>query len=224
MNYQYHGATRLGANALLNCIFDGLFCGLSVVNYVRDAIQGLRAEDLPDALFDTAVAQEQKKMARLIESHGQVNPYHLHQRLGDEMTESCTVVREEGRMRQAYAVLEELIRQYPQVRLTDTGMWTNQNLSFTRALWDMLVYAEAILIAAIERKESRGSHYRPDYLERDDENFLRTTIAKYDAHANRAVLEYEHVPTPLVLPRARTYGKVEAADEKKGTPQTTATS
>ncbi len=89
-------------------------------------------------------------------------------------------------------------------------MWTNQNLSFTRALGDMLIYAEAILAAAIERKESRGSHYRPDYPQRDDTKFHKTTVAKYDPIHDRPILEYQHVPTPLVPPRARTYGKVEA--------------
>ncbi len=218
VNYQYHGATRLGANALLNCIFDGLFCGLSVVNYVKDAVPGQRADDVPGVLFDAAVENEQQKMRRLIESDGDANPYELHQRLGDEMTESCTVVREEGRMRRAYDAVIEMIAHYRRVRLSDTGSWTNQNLSFTRALGDMLIYAEAILIAAIERKESRGSHYRPDYPERDDEKFHNTTIAKYDPAAGKAVLEFEPVPTPLIEPRARTYGKVEATgDDQKDT-------
>lgn len=214
VNYQYHGATRLGANALLNCIFDGLFCGLSVVNYVQDEVQGPRATDLPASLFDTVVKQEESKAARLIESNGKHNPYQLHQRLGDEMTASCTVVREEGRMKQAYDVVLELIKQYKSVRLTDTGMWTNQNLSFTRALGDMLLYAEAILNAAIQRKESRGSHYRPDYPDRNDYVFLKTTITKFNPGTGLGDIEYEDVPTPLVPPRARTYGKVEEESQQ----------
>ncbi len=212
VNYQYHGATRLGANALLNCIFDGLYCGLGVANYVRDHIKGTRAVDLPPTAFDKAQQQEENKIKRLIESDGQSNPYELHQRLGDEMTDSCTVVREESRMRQAYDVLRELKAQYKNVRLSDTGMWTNQNLSFTRALGDMLIYAEALLAASILRKESRGSHYRPDYPERDDAKFHKTTIAKYDAANDQPILEYEPVPSPLVEPRARTYGKVETGE------------
>lgn len=210
VNYQYHGATRLGANALLNCIFDGLFCGLSVVNYARDGIEGTRATDLSDSIYDKAIQQEQAKVKRLVESEGTANPYQIHQRLGDELTDSCTVVREEKRMLKAYDALRELKAQYRQVRLSDTGMWTNQNLSFTRALGDMLKYGEAILAAAITRKESRGSHYRPDYPERIDKDYHKTTIAKYDAASDRPILEYEAVPTPLVPPRARTYGKVEA--------------
>ena len=212
VNYQYHGATRLGANALLSCIFDGLFCGLSVVNYARDEVPRL-AVDLPDTLFDSVVEQENNKVKRLIESQGQENPYRIHQQLGEEMTEACTVIREEQRMQNAYGVLIEMKDRYQNAKLSDTSAWTNQNLSFTRALGDMLIYAEAILAGAIARKESRGSHYRPDYPDRNDEEYLKTTIAKYDAAADRAVLEYEAVPQPLVQPRARTYGEVVSEPE-----------
>jgi succinate dehydrogenase / fumarate reductase flavoprotein subunit len=55
VNYQYHGGTRLGANALLSCIFDGLFCGYGVANYVRDVVEATAAADLDqDAMADTA--------------------------------------------------------------------------------------------------------------------------------------------------------------------------
>lgn len=217
VNYQYHGATRLGANALLSCIFDGLFCGLSVKNYVTDQVKE-SAVAAPSSAFDNMVQQEENKVKTLIESQGQFNPYELHQRLGDEMTAAATVVKTEKRMEQAYQVLNEIKKQYQDIRLSDTGLWTNQNLSFARALKDMIIYAEAILAASIARKESRGSHYRSDYLERDDSKFHQTTLVKYDPQNNRPILEFESVPTPLVPPRARTYGKVET-DEKKDTQQ-----
>lgn len=207
VNYQYHGGTRLGANALLNCIFDGLFCGLSVVNYARQQVEH---GPVDSAVAQSLVAQETGKQQKLIDSSGDANPYDIHRRLGEEMTDSCTVVREENRMNQAYDVLRGLKEEYKRVKLSDSGLWTNQNLSFTRALGDMLIYAEAILAAAIERKESRGSHYRPDFPERDDAQWHRTTLAKYDAANNAPILEFQPVPCPLIEPRARTYGKVEA--------------
>jgi succinate dehydrogenase / fumarate reductase, flavoprotein subunit len=222
-NYQYHGANRLGANALLNCIFDGIFCGLSVANYVKDVVK-TPAADLPASLFQPAVAQEQARVEKLIASAqsggtsggggGGGNPYTLHQQLGQEMTEACTVVREESRMRKALDQVQSFKEQYRNVRISDTGTWTNQNLSFTRALGDMLAYGEAILAGAIARKESRGAHYRLDYPNRDDANFLKTTLVKYDKASDKPVLSYEPVTTPLIQPRGRTYGKVEAAANK----------
>jgi succinate dehydrogenase / fumarate reductase flavoprotein subunit len=213
VNYQYHGGTRLGANALLNCIFDGIFNGLSVANYVRD--EAAPVSQSPESLYQSVVDAEQAKVDRLIRSDGPENAYHIHRELGDELTDACTVIREEQRMLQAHEKLQQLKARYEKVRLTDTGMWTNQYLSYTRALGDMLLYGELILEAAIRRKESRGSHYRPDYPERNDEEFLRTTLVKFDPAARKHLIEYEEVPQPLVPPRARTYGKVEASAADK---------
>ncbi|MGA2233447.1 MAG: succinate dehydrogenase, partial [Tepidisphaeraceae bacterium] len=87
------------------------------------------------------------------------------------------------------------------------GMWTNQNLSFARATRDMIVLAEAILKGALQRNESRGAHFKPAYPERDDANFLKATIARYDKSADAPQITYEPVDTSLIAPRARTYGK-----------------
>ena len=212
VNYQYHGATRLGANALLNCIFDGIYCGPGIVNYVRECEAA--AASLPDAMYDQVVQQERAKVKALVDRQGGENPYEIHREMGEWMTDYCTVIREEEGMAKLAEQLETWKQRYKSVSLADTGMWTNQNLSFTRALGDMIKYADAIVQASIARKESRGSHYRPDYPQRDDENWHRTTIAKYDKASDRPILEYEAVPLPMVQPRVRDYGnksKKEAA-------------
>jgi len=209
VNCQYHGATRLGANALLSCLFDGLFCGMSVVNYVNECVDR-HMDASPASLFDRYVNQETQKMQNLLNHDGQYNPYEIHRIFGDELTESCTVVREEIRMLQTYDTLNKIKDQYAQVKLTDTGTWTNQSYFFTKALGDMIKYGEVILAAALKRKESRGSHYRSDYPKRSDSQYHNTTIAKYDAANDQPVLEYEPVSCLLVPPRERTYGsKVE---------------
>jgi len=184
VNYQYHGATRLGANALLNCIFDCLFCAPGIVSYAKDQLTASPAADVDGSVYDSAVACEADAISKLVDTKGTANPYDIHRRLGEELTVACTVVREAERMEQAYDVVRGLKDEYSNVHLSDAGTWTNQDLVFTRALGDMLIYGEAILAGAIARKESRGSHYRPDYPDRDDENFLKTTIAKYDAENN----------------------------------------
>jgi succinate dehydrogenase / fumarate reductase flavoprotein subunit len=105
--------------------------------------------------------------------------------------------------------LRELKRRYAAVGLADGGMWTNQNLSYARALGDMLRLAEVILAGGLAREESRGSHYRSDFTERNDGRFLATTVAEYDAERDEPRLSFEPVETGLVKPRPRTYGKVE---------------
>jgi len=78
--------------------------------------------------------------------------------------------------------------------------------------------AEVILVGGIERRESRGSHYRTDYTERDDVNFLKTTIAKYNADTGRPDIAFEDVNTSLVEPRARTYGRSDADSQEPTSP------
>ena len=214
VNYQYHGANRLGANALLSCIFDGLFCGLGVVNYVGD--QDTAAADLEASIFDTAKDAEEALVEKLVASDGPENPYLIGSELGEEMTAACTVVKSEARLEQARVKLAELRRRYADISLSDTGLWTNQNLSYARAVGDMLLIADAMIEASILRKESRGSHYRPDYPTRNDEEFLRTTVASYDPETGRPVIAYEKVEVSLVTPRLRNYATTHApAKEEK---------
>jgi succinate dehydrogenase / fumarate reductase flavoprotein subunit len=205
-NYQYHGANRLGANALLSCIFDGLFCGAGVANYVRDRENGADAADA--SLYATNEKVESDRMDRLASGAGGENPYAIAKELGDEMTAASTVVKSAERLMQARTKLAELRDRFARISLSDTGMWTNQNLSFARATGDMLILAEAMIEGGIERKESRGSHYRTDFPDRDDDRFLRTTVARFSPESTKPIISFEPVALPLVQPRARTYGKV----------------
>jgi hypothetical protein len=81
-NYQYHGANRLGANALLSCTFDGLFGGFSIVNYARTNASRTEA---PASLFDDAVRAEESTAKSLAESKGTENPYAIGHELGEEV-------------------------------------------------------------------------------------------------------------------------------------------
>ena len=226
VNFAFHGATRLGANALLSCIFDGLFAGVGVANYIGES---LGRPEPHASVFERAVAAEEAKARRLVDgapnasnngAAADANPYMIAKEMGDEMTAASTVVKTGPRMEQALAKIQELRERFARVRLADSAMWTNQNLSFTRALGDMLILAEAILAGGAMRKESRGSHYRTDYPDRDDANFLKTTIASYDADAGKTRISYRDVVMGLVEPRVRSYGKVDADTKKTPEKQT----
>ena len=220
VNFAYHGATRLGANALLSCIFDGLFCGLGVANYVRDVNQQ-GVSELPQSVYDTVVKQEEDKAAALISSAGQgdaddaYNGYIIGKEMGEEMTAASTVVKTEARLDQCINKLAELRERFGKVKLSDTATWTNQTLSYTRAVGDMLILAEAIAIGGKLRKESRGSHYRTDYEQRDDANFWKTSIARYNTRSGQSEIGFEPVRGGLVELRARTYGSTDAKSESK---------
>jgi succinate dehydrogenase / fumarate reductase flavoprotein subunit len=207
-SFAYHGANRLGANSLLSCIFDGLFGAPGIKNYITEH-RFLSSAEVEQSAFDSAVAEEADLMNRLISSTGDENPYSIWNELGRLMNENCTVVRYNDRIDRLIDHIDDFKRRYPRIRLSDTGLWTNQNLSFARALGDMLLYAEAIAKAARLRNESRGAHYKPEFPERDDASFLRTTLAKYDSSTDRAIIEHVPVDVSLIPPRARTYGKTD---------------
>ncbi|USN98141.1 MAG: succinate dehydrogenase flavoprotein subunit [Phycisphaeraceae bacterium] len=227
VNFAYHGATRLGANALLSCIFDGLFCGVGVVNHVNDA--GIKpVEDVPQSVYDAVVRQEEAKCERLIASAGTGdgpahNAYIIGKEMGEVMTSASTVVKTEKGLENCLGKLDELRNRYANVSLSDTATWTNQALSYARAVGDMLVLAEAIAKAGLLRKESRGSHYRTDYQDRDDENFWRASVSRFNPQTGKADVSFEEVKAGLVEPRARTYGK-QANEDKSENKQEVAAS
>ena len=230
VNFAYHGATRLGANALLSCIFDGLYCGVSVVNYVtQDSMAERPVENISQSLYDGIVEQEQAKMDRLLDTvegasaDDATNPYLIGKEMGEEMEAACTVVKTEPRLKQCLNKLAELRERYSKARLPDASAWTNQSLSYSRAVGDMLILAEMIAKCSLLREESRGSHYRLDFPDRNDERFLKATVASFDPDARGADqhhVSYRDVHTGLVKPRARTYGKVEEDSPGKNGPTT----
>jgi succinate dehydrogenase / fumarate reductase flavoprotein subunit len=213
VNFAYHGANRLGANALLSCLFDGLFCGVSVVNYVRgESVSKHPAADLPPAAFDEGVKAELATVQQMLSSAGPTepatNPYIIGKELGEEMTAACTVVRSAPRLEQCRRRLDELRERFSRMRLGDGAMWTNQALGYARAVGDMLVLADAICLGATLRKESRGAHYRTDHPDRDDANFMKTSLAKFEG--GRTSIQFVEIDHSLILPTARTYGKKES--------------
>ncbi|MGV6814416.1 MAG: succinate dehydrogenase flavoprotein subunit [Phycisphaerales bacterium] len=220
VNFAYHGATRLGANALLSCIFDGLCNGVSVVNYVREGDQ-TPASEIDQSVFDQYVKQEQDKHNKLLDSTSSGsgdkahNPYQIAFELGEEMNAASTVVKTGPGLEKCLVKIDELRDRYQNVELGDGAMWTNQSLSYTRSVGDMLVLAEVIAKAGLLRKESRGSHYRTDFPERDDENFWKASVAKYNASTGKSDIDFVEVKAGLIKLRPRNYGKTDSGAATK---------
>jgi succinate dehydrogenase / fumarate reductase flavoprotein subunit len=113
------------------------------------------------------------------------------------------VVRYNKALEQTDAKLQEFAERFGRVNLSDRSAWSNQTLNFARELENMLVLARAITLGALARNESRGAHYKPDFPERDDATWLKTTRASY--RDGRIELNYEAVDTSLIPPRKRSY-------------------
>jgi succinate dehydrogenase / fumarate reductase flavoprotein subunit len=199
--YQYHGANRLGANSLVSCIFGGGLAGAAAGKYAKNLERG--AASTSSAVFDLEKKRQEEKNQKLLSQDGSENPITIWRELGDVMTEHVTVTRINKNLEAADAKLRTLQERYKKINLSDRTKWSNQTLNFSRELENMLILARAITLGALARNESRGAHYKPDFPDRDDANWLKTTRAKW---VNCDIqLAYEPVDVSLIKPRARRY-------------------
>lgn len=201
--YQYHGANRLGANSLVSCIYGGLVAGPSAVRYAKNLAKG--AEAVESSLYDEAVRRENELNNKLLKASGKTNPHHIHDELGDWMTENVTVVRYNAKLKKTDEKIEELLERYKDIALPDVGNWSNRELIFARELQNMLQLARVITLGAWRRNESRGAHFKPEFPDRDDANWLKTTKAKFRGAAEEPEFSYEEVDTQHIKPRPRKY-------------------
>jgi succinate dehydrogenase / fumarate reductase, flavoprotein subunit len=204
-DYSQHGGNRLGANSLLSAIYGGMVAGPNAIKY----ISGLEktVESVPSSVFDRYVEREEEKWNNIMSMNGTENAYVIHKELGEWMTDNVTVVRHNDKLKETDAKIVELMERYKNININDTAKWSNQGAMFTRQLWNMLQLARVITIGALNRNESRGAHYKPEYPKRNDEEFLKTTMAKFNAATNSPEFHYEEVDTSLIAPRERDYSK-----------------
>lgn len=204
-DYSQHGANRLGANSLLSAIFGGMVAGPKAIEY----IEGLEkhADEMPSSLYETYVKQEEEEFEQMLKMDGTENAYVLHKELGQWMTDNVTVVRENPKLLKTDEKIQELQERWKNININDTSKWSNQGVMFTRQLKNMLHLARVITLGAYHRDESRGAHYKPEFPERNDEEWLKTTIAEFDAENQEPKFSYEDVDTSLIEPRPRDYTK-----------------
>ncbi|WP_395144252.1 succinate dehydrogenase flavoprotein subunit [Armatimonas sp.] len=202
-DYQYHGANRLGANSLLSCLTSGQIAGPAVVKYVDNLSKHTDGTESELGAQERARTEQYEKIKSM---NGAENPFLLWRELGHVMTENVTVVRYNSRLQHTLEKLGELEDRYENIGISDVGAWSNQTIPFTRQLKNMLVLAKIITKGALLRDESRGAHYKPDFVQRDDENFQKTTIAEFDpANPRDPKISYESVDLSQVKPRLRNY-------------------
>jgi succinate dehydrogenase / fumarate reductase flavoprotein subunit len=202
-DYSIHGANRLGANSLVSSIYGGFISGPDSVRYARE--QAKSTDGVPSTVFEAEKKRQEEMNAQLISNQGSENPFKLWREMGDIMSQHVTVTRYNKSLQETDAKLVELLERYRGVNLSDRTQWANSTFVFTRQLYNMLQLARVITQGAFLRNESRGAHYKPDFPERDDANFLKTTKAYFAPDADEPRFEYETVDVSLIKPRPRRY-------------------
>jgi succinate dehydrogenase / fumarate reductase flavoprotein subunit len=202
--YNYHGANRLGANSLLSCIYGGFQAGPNAMKYAK----GLQAVTGANGAGQNELKRQEELNNRLMTSTGTENPFRLWRELGETMTKNVTIIRYNKALGEADEKIVELLERYRNINLSDKSAWANTSFAFTRQLYNMLQLGRVVTQGAQLRDESRGAHYKPDFPERNDEQFLKTTKASFAPDADEPRFTYEAVDTQFIPPRPRRYDAV----------------
>ncbi|EFE67521.1 MULTISPECIES: succinate dehydrogenase flavoprotein subunit [Streptomyces] len=195
-----HGANRLGTNSLLDINVFGKRAGIAAAEYSQTA----DFVELPEAPESFVVEQ----IERLRTSTGGERVAQLRKELQDTMDANVMVFRTEQTIKTAVEKIAELRERYKNVAIQDKGKRFNTDLLEAIELGNLLDLAEVMAVSALARKESRGGHYREDYPNRDDVNFMRHTMAYREVGADGSEtvrLDYKPVVQTRYQPMERKY-------------------
>jgi len=158
---------------------------------------------VPGAVFEREEARQTHWNQKIAAMDGNENPHKLHDELGDIMAKNVTIVRHNKDLEATDKKLQELKARWHNIKILDNTAWANSELLFVRQLWHMLELARVITLGALARNESRGSHYKPEFPNRDDVNWLKTTKAEWTKDGPK--LSYEPVDLKYLTPELRNY-------------------
>ncbi|MBO8181809.1 MAG: succinate dehydrogenase/fumarate reductase flavoprotein subunit [Archaeoglobus sp.] len=179
-----HGANRLGSNSTAECLVFGRVAGEKAAEYA------LSKSYYPSV---KTIEKEEKRIASLFSEKGEESAYEIKAELNQTMDKNLWIFRDENGLIEAVKKIKELKERYNHVSIEDKSKTFNTDLTFAIEVGYMLDLAEIVAIAALNRKESRGAHYRIDYPRRDDANWLKHTLAYYTKDGPR----FEYAPVTI---------------------------
>jgi len=185
-DFSYHGANRLGANALLSCIYSGLVAGVEVPRYIDD----LPTTEVSEKVYEAALELEKSFKKDLMSRNGPENIYKLHDELAEMMVNNATVKRNNEDLKKTLEGIKEIRKRYQNITIDDKSRFANKSYTFAHQFDAMLDLSLIIVKGALLRDEFRGAHYKEGFKERDDKNWLKHTIATYDSSKDEPVISY----------------------------------
>jgi succinate dehydrogenase / fumarate reductase flavoprotein subunit len=195
-----HGANRLGTNSLLDINVFGRRAGIAAAEYSHKA-DFVELPENPEAFVVEQIEQ-------LRSSTGNERVAQIRRELQETMDANVMVFRTEQTIKTAVEKIAELRERYRNVAIQDKGKRFNTDLLEAIELGNLLELAEVMAVSALARKESRGGHYREDYPNRDDVNFMRHTMAYRevgDDGSETVRLDYKPVVQTRYQPMERKY-------------------
>ncbi|QQM41238.1 succinate dehydrogenase flavoprotein subunit [Streptomyces liliifuscus] len=196
-----HGANRLGTNSLLDINVFGRRAGIAAAEYSAKTAAHVELPEEPQSLVV-------EQIERLRSSTGNERVADIRRELQECMDANVMVFRTEQTIKTAVEKIAELRERYRNVSIQDKGKRFNTDLLEAVELGNLLDLAEVMAVSALARKESRGGHYREDYPNRDDVNFMRHTMAYRevgDDGTESIRLDYKPVVQTRYQPMERKY-------------------
>ncbi len=190
-----HGANRLGGNSLLETIVFGRRAGRAVVDFCRSS----KLPEFPD----DALANAAREVADILNREDGEPYYLILDDVREVMQAHCGVFRSREGLEEGLEKVRKLRERYRSVYLTDRGDSFNTELQTVLELGHILELAEVILLGALNREESRGAHYRVDFTERNDKDWLKHTLVYRDEGGYR--IDYKDVTITRFEPKERKY-------------------
>ena len=207
--WDLHGFNRLGGNSLAETIVAGMVVGEQVAAYARET-----SLIFPFSLVDDAVTAQERRLENLrSRKNGDEDVFALRHRMEDALLNHVGIFRTGEALQEAVTTLQGLYPRAGKVRLRSSGLGPNPELLAALRLPGMLRLALCISYGALTRTESRGSHYREDYPRRDDDNWLKRTLAYWRPGAEMPELQYEPVNVTELPPGSRGYGEMPIAGD-----------
>jgi fumarate reductase flavoprotein subunit len=196
-----NGANRLGSNSLTELLVFGARAGRSAADYVAGG-----GSAVSDALvMEQAEAAENRVLALFQKTNGHEDTAGLRRDLTATMEAGAGIYRSEDSLREARANMAEIRQRYSSIELRDKSNVFNTDLTEALELKSMIDVGSALVVSAYHRTESRGSHQRLDYTDRDDEKFLKHSLATYTAQGEPHI-DYRDVVITRSQPSERLYG------------------
>jgi succinate dehydrogenase / fumarate reductase flavoprotein subunit len=192
-----HGANRLGTNSQLECVVYGRRAGKAIVRFLTT--NGVEKAELPEDLIKTSI----ERVEGIKMNEGDQKVGKLRQELQEVMMKKVGLFRDEQSLTEALEKVRELEERVKKIQIDDKGMKFNTDLTEALELDNLLHFAEIIVCGALNRKESRGAQYRRDYPKRDDQNWLKHTLAI--RRDKKIEFDYKPVIITKFQPKERKY-------------------
>ncbi len=201
--WDMHGFNRLGGNSLAETIVAGRIVGRKVVEFLEGS-----TTTFDTGLVDSALRRQQERITALVSGqHGGENVYQVRNAMQETLMKYVFVFRNGSDLKQAVDDLQEILVRARRVGLKSNGRGANPELSAALKIEGQVKLALCTAYGALQRTESRGSHAREDFPERNDRDWLNRTLASWEEGADLPTLSYEPATEVMIMPPAdRGYG------------------